>query len=233
MQYRHLRECVCEVNREIGRTGLALFTWGNASGVERTSGVMAIKPSGVHYDDLRPEDIVVLRLDTGAVAEGELHPSSDTPTHLHLYRSFDSIGGVVHTHAHYATAWAQARKEIPCYGTTHADYWYGPVPLTRMMTEDEVRENYELNTGAVIAERFADGHLDPDAVPGVLVAGHGPFAWGPDAGSAFENAVVLEEVARMAAHSLALDTALEPVPRYLLDKHYCRKHGDHAYYGQR
>ena len=233
MKYQSLREQVCEANREIGRTGLAMLTWGNASGVDRDAGVVAIKPSGVAYGDLRAEDIVILALDTGDVVEEGLRPSSDTPTHLHVYREFESIGGLVHTQSHYATAWAQARREIPCFGTTHADTFYGAVPLTRMLTEEEVKEAYELNTGLVIVERFREGKLDPVEVPGVLAAGHAPFAWGDGPHQALHHAIILEEVARMALHALLMEPALTPIPRYLLDKHYQRKHGKNAYYGQK
>jgi len=232
MEYESLRTQVCEVNREIGRTGLAMLTWGNASGVDRDAGVMAIKPSGVAYSDLRPVDIVVLQIETGEAVGESLRASSDTPTHLHVYREFPSIGGLLHTHSHYATAWAQAQREIPCFGTTHADTFYGSVPLTRMLTEQEVKDAYELNTGVVIVERFRDGNLNPVEVPGVLAAGHAPFAWGKTPEQALYNAIVLEEVAKMALHSLVVQAGLDPIPQYLLDKHYLRKHGKDAYYGQ-
>jgi len=233
MKHRDIRERVCEANREIGRSGLAILTWGNASGADREAGVMAIKPSGVDYDVLTPEDIVVVSLASGEPVEGRGRPSSDTPTHLELYRAFEGIGGVVHTHSRYGTVWAQAGRELPCYGTTHADSFYGAIPVTRMMTEAEVREAYERNTGLVIVERYRTGRLDPAQVPGVLVAGHAPFAWGGSPAKALENAMVLEEVARMALNSLALRPDLGPIPAYLLDKHYLRKHGANAYYGQR
>lgn len=232
MKHRELRESVCAVNREIGSSGLAILTWGNASGADRAAGVMAIKPSGVPYEALSPMDIVVLDLASGAVVEGEGRPSSDTPTHLALYRRFESINGIVHTHSRYATVWAQAGRELPCFGTTHADNFYGAVPVTRTMTAAEVQSGYELNTGLVIVERFEQGGLDPAAIPGVLVAGHAPFAWGASAVKALENAMVLEEVARMAIHTLALNPDAAPIPPYLLDKHYLRKHGAAAYYGQ-
>jgi len=232
MKHEALREAVCEANRAIGRSGLAMLSWGNASGVDRDAGVMAIKPSGIACGDLQPEDLVIVEIETGETRDNGLRPSSDTPTHLHLYSEFESVGGLVHSHSHYATVWAQARREIPCLGTTHADTFYGTLPLTRMLNEAEVREAYELNTGAVIVERFRKDKLDPLAVPGVLVAGHGPFAWGSGPLQALHNAVALEEVAKMALHALALEPGSDPIPRYLLDKHYLRKHGKGAYYGQ-
>ena len=210
--------------------GLVLFTWGNASGIDREKGLVVIKPSGVSYDKMKPKDMVVLNL-YGQVLEGKLKPSSDSATHLVLYRQFETIGGVVHTHSAWATAWAQAGKGIPAIGTTHADYFYGEIPCTRKMTKQEIEGDYELETGKVIVDRFNE--LDPDQIPGVLVAGHGPFAWGPSVGKALENAVVLEEVAKMAFHASQLAAAPEPLPSYLLDKHYLRKHGSGAYYGQR
>jgi L-ribulose-5-phosphate 4-epimerase len=230
MKFSSLRESVCHVNKEIGRTGLAKLTWGNASGVDRDAGVMAIKPSGVDYLKLKPADIVVLSLKTGAVVDGALRPSSDTPTHLHLYRSFERCGGIVHTHSHYATVWAQAHRDLPCFGTTHADHFYGAVPCTRRMKPAEIRKDYELNTGRVIVERFKG--LDPAAVPAVLVAGHAPFVWGADGAHALENAIVLEEVAAMALHTLTVAPRQRAIDRVLLDKHFLRKHGAGAYYGQ-
>lgn len=227
-----LRAEVCRVNKEIGRTGLAMLTWGNASGVDREGGTVVIKPSGIGYEDLTPDALVVLDLGTGEVLEGRLRPSSDTPTHLHLYRAFATIGGVVHTHSHFATAWAQACREIPCYGTTHADYAHGSVPLTRGLKEAETSAEYELNTGRVITERFRQGGLEPDAYPGVLVASHGPFAWGASPAAALNSALVLEEIARMAYHTATLNRDIGAVPRHLLDKHFLRKHGKDAYYGQ-
>jgi L-ribulose-5-phosphate 4-epimerase len=232
MKHRELRDTVCEANREIARTGLAILTWGNASGADRAAGVMAIKPSGIAYDLLRPEDIIVLALETGARVEGEGRPSSDTPTHLYLYRAFAGVGGIVHTHSRYATVWAQAGMEIPCLGTTHADTFHGPVPLARMLTEKEVRGEYEEHTGRVIEERFREGGLDPLHVPGVLAAGHAPFAWGASPTKALEHALVLEEVARMALLTRALNPGAGSLPGYVLDKHYLRKHGPGAYYGQ-
>lgn len=223
-----LKKNVCQANLDLVKYGLVIFTWGNVSGIDRERGLMVIKPSGVAYDDLKPDDMVVLDLD-GNPVEGKLKPSSDTPTHLHLYREFKAIGSIVHTHSEWATSWAQARRPIPAYGTTHADYFYGEIPCTRPLTEAEVRDNYEYNTGAVIVETFRD--LDPMAVPGVLVGQHGPFAWGEDPGQAVHNAKVMDEVAKMAFRNEVLGnrTAIDP---YLLDKHYLRKHGKDAYYGQ-
>ncbi len=233
MQHRELREIVCDANRAIARAELAILTWGNASGVDRAAGVMAIKPSGVEYDALRPEDIVVLSLETGAVVEGTLRPSSDTPTHLELYRAFPKIGGAVHTHSPHATAWCQAGREIPCLGTTHADTFHGPVPLARGLTAAEVNEAYERHTGLVIVEHFRLAKLDPAACPGVLVAGHAPFTWGKSPAQAVEHGRILEEVARMAWMTLALNPAAGPLPAHVQNKHYERKHGANAYYGQK
>ena len=232
MKFKKLRERVCEANREINRVQLAILTWGNASEVDRQAGVFAIKPSGVDYDELTPEKIPVISLATGEKLEGALNPSSDTPTHLHLYRAFPQIGGIVHTHSSFATAWAQARREIPCYGTTHADTFYGPVPCTRPLTQAEVESEYELNTGKVIAEHFINAELDPNHIPGVLVAAHAPFTWGRDAMSAVVNARILEEVAGMAMDTEKLNAEVKAVDQFLLDKHYLRKHGKDAYYGQ-
>lgn len=232
MKFSALREAACRVNREIGRTGLAKLTWGNASAVDRKAGVMAIKPSGVAYGRLKPSDLVVLALSTGEVVDGDLRPSSDTPTHLHLYRSFQVIGGIVHTHSHHATVWAQAERDLPCFGTTHADHFHGPVPCTRRMSRAEIDQAYELNTGRVIVERFTRGRIDASHVPAVLVANHAPFVWGTDVGQALENALVLEEVARMALHTLQVSPRQRPAGRALLDKHFLRKHGAKAYYGQ-
>ncbi len=225
-----LKARVCAANLELVRQGLVTLTWGNVSGIDRASGLMVIKPSGVAYDRLTPDTLVVTDL-AGAVVEGAFAPSSDTPTHVALYRAFPHVGGIVHTHSAYATAFAQAGREIPCLGTTHADHFHGAVPVARMPTEAEVRERYEHHIGGLIVERFRD--LDPDAVPGVLAAGHGPFAWGPDPKKAVENAVALEAVARMAATTFALRPEVAPLPGYLLDKHYGRKHGPGAYYGQK
>jgi len=225
-----LKTAVCEANLELVRRGLVLMTWGNASGIDRGSGLVVIKPSGVPYDEMRPGHMAVVDLD-GNKVEGELHPSVDTPSHLELYKAFPAIGGVVHTHSHYATCWAQACRPIPCLGTTHADYFYGEVPLAEPLTKDEVGERYERHIGQVIARRFED--LDPMQYPGVLAANHAPFAWGASVAKAVENATVLEEIARMALHTLALSPGQPPIPQYLLDKHFLRKHGAGAYYGQK
>ena len=236
MMLKELREKVYEANMDLPKHGLVVFTWGNASELDRESGLFVIKPSGVDYEDLSPESMVVCDLD-GNVVEGDLNPSSDTATHAYLYRKWGKeIGGVVHTHSSWAVSWAQAGREIPSYGTTHADYFYGPVPCMRGLTEAEIEEAYELNTGKVIVEGFTGGtgqaSIDPVAVPGCLVRNHGPFSWGKDAAAAVYHAVVLEEVAKMAAHPEMLKPAVEPAPQYLLDKHYLRKHGPNAYYGQ-
>lgn len=233
MKFAGLREVVCRVNKEISRTGLAKLTWGNASAVDRKAGVMAIKPSGVDYGELKPADIVVIALSNGLVVDGKLRPSSDAPTHWHLYRSFPSIGGVVHTHSHFATVWAQAESSLPCFGTTHADHFYGAVPCTRRMKSAEIEKDYELNTGKVIVECFGRGKIDPSQIPAVLVANHAPFVWGPDVEHALENSIVLEEVAEMALHTRQLSARQPPIARELLDKHFLRKHGAKAYYGQR
>ena len=231
-----LKEEVLEANLRLVREGLVVLTWGNASARDPETGLVVIKPSGVDYAKLSAADMVVLDLD-GNVVEGSCRPSSDTPTHLEFDRSFPGIGGVVHTHSVEATAWAQARREIPCYGTTHADCFHGAVPLARLLTEAEVADGYELNTGKVVVERFREGGLDPVAVPGVLVAGHGPFTWGPDARHAVDSAVSLEAIARMARlteenQARAGVTDAEPLPEHVSEKHYQRKHGKNAYYGQ-
>jgi L-ribulose-5-phosphate 4-epimerase len=229
MKLESLREEVLEANLELVRRGLALYTFGNASGRDRASGLVAIKPSGVPYERLRPADLVVVDLE-GRLVEGALRPSSDLPTHLALYRAFPALGGVAHTHSRAATAFAQARREIPCLGTTHADYFHGPVPVTRLLTADEVAGDYEARTGQAIVERLAGA--DPLGTPGVLVAAHGPFTWGPTARAAAHHAVILEELAEIALRTLALDPAALPIPAYLRDKHFFRKHGPGAYYGQ-
>lgn len=223
-----LKQEVYEANMLLPKYGLVTFTWGNVSGIDRESGLFAIKPSGVEYEKLSPQDMVLVDLD-GNVAEGTLNPSSDTPTHIELYKAFSEIGGVVHTHSSYATSFAQAMKPIPAFGTTHADYFYGGIPCTRILTEEEVKTNYEKNTGIVIAETFRD--LDYAALPGVLVANHGPFAWGSGAHNAVHNAVVLDETAKMAYRTLALNSQAAPINQYIMDKHYFRKHGENAYYG--
>ena len=224
-----LKRRVCEANLVLSRRGLVILTFGNASGIDRKRGIVAIKPSGVGYGTLAPKDIVLVGLD-GRIVEGRLRPSSDTPTHLALYRAFPAIGGVVHAHSAYATMFAQARREIPCLGTTHADHFDGPVPVTRLLTKAEVEADYEGATGSVIVERFAG--LDPRAVPGVLVAGHGPFAWGVSPEEAMENAQTLEFVARTALGTLLLAPGRSALPGYILRKHHERKHGPRAYYGQ-
>lgn len=229
-----LREEVLEANREIARRGLAPHTFGNVSGIDRSppEPLVVIKPSGVAYDALRPEDLVVTDLN-GRIVEGALRPSSDLNTHILLYREFPEIGGVVHTHSEFATAWAQACRPIPCMGTTHADYFYGPVPVTEKLTEAEVQEAYVHNTGAVIVRRFRSEGLDPLAVPGVLVAGHAPFTWGKTASQAVEHADVLEYIARLAYRSVLLGASDSRLPVYVGEHHYLRKHGPRATYGQR
>ncbi len=233
MAYRELRERVCKANKEIDRVRLAILTWGNASEIDRENGVFAIKPSGVDYERLGPDDIPVVSLETGERIDGVLCPSSDTATHLALYRAFPSIGGIVHTHSTFATAWAQAQQPIPCLGTTHADTFHGAVPCTRALDREEIENAYEHHTGLVIASHFTSKELDPMALPGVLVACHGPFTWGKTAMAAVTHGQILEEVARMAATTLALNPGICPVDQYLLDKHYNRKHGAGAYYGQK
>ncbi|HPC97134.1 MAG TPA: L-ribulose-5-phosphate 4-epimerase [Sedimentisphaerales bacterium] len=227
--HEKLKQQVWQANLDLQRYGLVVFTWGNVSGIDRDAGIVAIKPSGVSYDELVPEQIVLLDL-RGNVVEGDLRPSSDTPTHLELYRSFRGVGGICHTHSPHATMWAQARRDIPCFGTTHADHFYGAVPVTDTMSAAEIRDNYEANTGLVIVRRFRD--IDPMQMPAVLVANHGPFTWGKDAAEAVKNAVVLEEVAKMASGTLAIYPKQQPISQDLLDKHYLRKHGKNAYYGQ-
>ena len=226
-----LKQDVWRANLDLVKEGLVVSTWGNVSGIDRARGLVVIKPSGLPYKGMRPAHMVVVSLATGKVVSGALKPSSDTPTHLVLYRAFKEIGGIVHTHSLYATAWAQARKAIPSYGTTQADYWYGDVPCTRLLAPEEIKADYEVNTGKVIVERFQQ--LDPRQHPAVLVASHGPFTWGVDASQAVENAVVLEFVARLASESLRLNPKLKPMQPVLLDKHFCRKHGPDAYYGQK
>lgn len=225
-----LKQAVCQANLDLVSHGLVILTWGNVSGLSEDRELMAIKPSGVAYTELRPEHIVIVSIATGEVVEGDLNPSSDTPTHRLLYQSFDQIGGITHTHSVSATAWAQARRPIPCFGTTHADHFYGELPVTRPLTQQEIEEAYEENTGHVIVETFAQ--IDPSAVPGVLVANHAPFAWGKNAAKSVENAVAIEAVAEMALKTLAVNPAAAAVDQYLLDKHYFRKHGAGAYYGQ-
>lgn len=227
-----LKEEVLAANLDLPKYGLVTFTWGNVSAVDREAGVIVIKPSGVEYDVMQAEDMVVVDLQSGKTVEGSKKPSSDTPTHLELYRQFPEIGGIVHTHSRHATTWAQAHRDLPAFGTTHGDYFYGTIPCTRLMTDDEIAGEYELETGKVIVETFRERGIDPNAVPAVLVASHGPFAWGKDAYNAVHNAVVLEEVAYMNLFSLQLNPQLPSMQQTLLDKHYLRKHGKNAYYGQ-
>lgn len=227
-----LKQQVYEANMELPRYGLVTFTWGNVSGIDRESGLFVIKPSGVEYDRLTPEDMVVMDI-LGSKVEGRYNPSSDTATHLELYRAFPEIGGVVHTHSSYATSWAQAGRDIPCYGTTHADYIYGEVPCLRCLTEEEIEQAYEQNTGRLIVSEFARLHKDPMAVPAVLCKNHGPFTWGRTPHEAVHNAVVLEEVAKMAYRAESINSDVKPAPQELQDKHYFRKHGANAYYGQK
>ncbi|MBS4178207.1 L-ribulose-5-phosphate 4-epimerase [Lederbergia citrea] len=227
-----LKQEVLEANLQLPKHSLVTFTWGNVSGIDREQGLVVIKPSGVAYVELKLEDLVVVDLD-GNVVEGELRPSSDTATHLALYKAFNEIGGIVHTHSPWATSWAQAYRPIPALGTTHADYYYGEIPITRPLTQREIESAYELETGNVIIETFQKQDLDPVAMPGVLVAGHAPFCWGKNAEEAVHNAVVLEEVSKMAFNSFQLNPQIGPMDQFLLDKHYLRKHGPRAYYGQK
>jgi L-ribulose-5-phosphate 4-epimerase len=230
MLLQKLREEVVEANLELVRRNLVLYTFGNASGISREDGLVVIKPSGVPYEQMKPEHLVVTDL-TGKIVEGTLRPSSDLPTHLVLYNEFSEIGGVAHTHSEYATAWAQARKPIPCFGTTHADYFHGPVPVTSELTDEEIAGEYEKNTGHAIVRSLRQ--TNPSATPGVLVANHGPFAWGEDASAAAHHAVILEALARMAYFTLGINAAAQPAASALRDKHYLRKHGKDAYYGQK
>jgi L-ribulose-5-phosphate 4-epimerase len=229
MILNELKKQVFEANLALVHHGLVIFTWGNVSGIDRTQGLIVIKPSGVSYDHMTADDMVVVDLE-GNVVDGKYKPSSDTPTHLVLYKSFPAVGGIVHTHSEWATSWAQAGIPIPALGTTHADYFYGDIPCTRKLSESEITGKYETETGNVIVETFKA--IDPMAVPAVIVNGHGPFSWGTDAHNAVHNAVVLEEVAKMAHHTLTLH-AVKRIDQYLLDKHYMRKHGPNSYYGQK
>ena len=224
-----LRQKVWEANMELPRRNLVTFTWGNVSGIDREKGLVVIKPSGVEYEDLTPEKLVIVDLENHIV-EGSLNPSSDTKTHVELYKAFPALGGIVHTHSPHAVGWAQ---DIPCYGTTHADYFYGPIPCARSLTKEEIDEDYERNTGKVIIETFAERSLDPVAVPGVICRNHGPFTWGKDAAQAVYHAVVLEEVAKMAMYTVQINPQVESAPQHIQDKHYLRKHGPNAYYGQK
>jgi L-ribulose-5-phosphate 4-epimerase len=227
---KRLKEEVCKANLNLVKYGLVVLTWGNVSGIDRARGLIVIKPSGVDYDKMTVGDMVVVDLDR-KVVEGNMQPSSDTPTHVELYKAFPGIGGITHTHSTHATVFAQACKEIPCLGTTHADGFFGPVPVTRLLTKDEVESAYEKNTGKVIIERFEN--LDPVSVPGILVAGHGPFCWGKDAEDSAKNSLMLERVAGMALETLQLNQDVKTLPDYILNKHQERKHGKNAYYGQK
>jgi L-ribulose-5-phosphate 4-epimerase len=228
---QQLKEEVYEANINLVKEGLVILTWGNASAIDRSSGMMVIKPSGVPYDKMKPKDMVVVSIETGKVVEGKLRPSSDTPTHCVLYAGFSEIGGIAHMHSPHATAWAQANKELPPFGTTHADHFHGTIPCTREMTEREIEESYEENTGRVILGRF-DG-IDPMNMPAVFVASHAPFTWGTTVADAVKNAVTLERVCGMASEALSLNPSLSRMPGALVDKHFFRKHGKNAYYGQR
>lgn len=227
-----LKKEVYEMNMLLPKYGLVTFTWGNVSAIDRETGLVVIKPSGVDYESMKPEDMVVVDLE-GRKVEGHYNPSSDTATHVELYKRFPKIGGIVHTHSGWATSWAQAGRSIPCYGTTHADYFYGEIPCVRNLTSEEIEAAYEKNTGILIADEFEVKAIDPMAMPGVLCKNHGPFTWGKDAHEAVHNAVVLEEVAKMAARAEWLNAAVQPAPQELQDKHYFRKHGANAYYGQK
>ncbi len=229
MLLENLRREVLDANLELVRRGLVLYTFGNVSGIDRAQALVAIKPSGVPYEEMTAEHIVISDL-RGNIVDGKLRPSSDLPTHLELYRSFPNIGGVAHTHSEYGTAWAQAEKPIPCLGTTHADYFHGPIPVTGRLRRAQIEGDYELETGVAICRVFQE--LDPDAIPGVLVAGHAPFCWGKNASEAAHNAVILEYVARMAFHAVLINAEAQPLAQELHDKHFLRKHGRNAYYGQ-
>lgn len=227
-----LKEEVYKANLELPEKGLVLFTWGNVSAIDREKNLVVIKPSGVEYSKLKAEDMVVVDLN-GNVVEGELNPSSDTPTHIELYKKFPNIGGIVHTHSTNATIWAQSGRDIPAYGTTHADYFYGPIPCTRKMTPEEIKGEYEKETGTVIIETFEKRNINPEFVPGVVVYSHGPFTWGKNAAEAVYNSVVLEELAKMATFTEQINKDISPMQQELLDKHFLRKHGKNAYYGQK
>jgi L-ribulose-5-phosphate 4-epimerase len=228
--HEELKKLVCDANIELQKRNLVIYSWGNVSGIDRSAGIVAIKPSGVSYEELTPDKIVLVDL-AGKVVEGNLNPSSDTPTHLELYRNFKSIGGICHTHSMSATVWSQACREIPCLGTTHADYFYGAVPITKPLTKNQIQNNYELNTGKAIVKHFSK--IDPMQMQAVLVANHGPFTWGKTAGKAVEAMVVLEEIATMAFRTIILKPRQAKISKELLDKHYLRKHGQDAYYGQK
>ena len=227
-----LKKAVCEANLLLPKHGLVTFTWGNVSGVDREKGLMVIKPSGVEYGGMTADDMVVVSLETGERVEGRWKPSSDTKTHIELYKAFPGVGGIVHTHSPHAVAWAQTGEDIPCFGTTHADYFYGSIPCARHLTQAELEEDYERNTGTVIVEAFRERCIEPTAVPGVICASHGPFTWGKDPAQAVHHAVVLEEVAKMAILTRQVRPSASPAPQRIQDKHYFRKHGPGAYYGQ-
>jgi len=226
-----LKKAVYEANMELPKRGLITYTWGNVSGIDRESGYFVIKPSGVDYDTLTPDDMVVMDLEGNRV-EGRYKPSSDTPTHIELYKKYPEIGGIVHTHSPYATSWAQAGRSLPLYGTTHADYFYGSIPCARSLTPEEIEGDYEKNTGLVIIETFEKNGLNPMYTPGVLCTNHGPFTWGKDAAEAVHNAVVLEEIAKMDLNTEIVNPKVTPAPDCIRDKHFFRKHGENAYYGQ-
>lgn len=226
-----LKQIVFEANMELPKRGMVTFTWGNVSGIDRESGYIVIKPSGVEYETMKPEDMVVVDLE-GNKIEGRYKPSSDTVTHIELYNKYQELGGIVHTHSTWATSWAQACRSIPLYGTTHADYFYGTIPCARSLTDDEIKSEYEKNTGLVIIETLEQGNIKAKSMPGILCSNHGPFAWGKDAFEAVHNAVVLEEVAKIAAYTEQINSSIKPAPQAIVDKHYLRKHGADAYYGQ-
>ncbi len=226
-----LKEMVYQANMELPKRGLITFTWGNVSAIDRESGYLVIKPSGVDYQNMGPDDMVVIDL-MGNRIEGKYKPSSDTATHIELYKKYPEIGGVVHTHSTWATSWAQAGRSIPLYGTTHADYFYGEIPCARSLSEDEINGEYEKNTGLVIIETLSEMQINPKSMPGILLKNHGPFTWGKDANEAVHNAVVLEEVAKMACYSEIINPQVMPAPQVIADRHYLRKHGANAYYGQ-
>ncbi len=227
-----LKEEVFQANLELVKQGLVIYTWGNVSGIDRESNLVVIKPSGVDYDTMTVDDMVVIDLD-GHIIEGKLNPSSDTPTHLALYKEYDTIGSVVHTHSEWATSWAQAGASIPCYGTTHADYFYGEIPCTRKLSSEEIMGDYELNTGLVMIETLKENKLEPLEVPGLIIFNHGPFTWGTTPEKAVHNSKVMEEVAKMAYRTEKINPRIRPIDSVLLDKHYLRKHGKNAYYGQK
>ncbi|WP_392559579.1 L-ribulose-5-phosphate 4-epimerase [Orbus mooreae] len=229
--YQKLKQRVLDANLALPKYGLVTFTWGNVSEIDRTAGVIAIKPSGVEYSKMTADDIVIVDLD-GKIVDGHLNPSSDTATHIELYKAFTNIGGIVHTHSRQATIWAQAAMDIPALGTTHADYFYGDIPCSRMLTDEEILHDYEKNTGLVIIETFHKRHIDPQATPGIIVSGHAPFVWGKNGFDAVHNAVVLEEIAAMAIMTRQLNPTIK-IQQELSDKHYFRKHGENAYYGQK